>query len=851
MMKRIFGNSMNNKLLWIILPVLSGLLLAFIATLIYALLPWKIGVLILILLVWATIKLTWFHRYYFRQITILCIGLVTPISILSSFNIRINIDSIGEIVVASGGNKGIISSVFLIILACVALIIEFLRERSDLNKNHNEDINQEINKTIIKKHNNTTNKSAEIYKNNTDDDLLDLYYRNLIEDHKYFNIYGKTQRSFIGVKLEFEKIIIPLRVAYNNLEAMRRNMSSSNHGNYKIIDFFDNKNLKKYRCIAVLGSPGSGKSTLLKSLIFKFNSNKDNYPIPVLFNLRSIDSASKLRPYPMLYDVIKNKDRSTIEIGRNYEHGLKNGNFLITFRGLEKITSPEESNKILNWIEKQANIYFLNKFVFFSNLSGGYKSQWDTDLEIIFKEKPVDIYKITNIIISCLINKYNFSSEINYKGPRVAIFGPKNIGKTSLIEKIEKKYKENLYQLMAEKEIDGKNKNIRTIIENIKIYESKNRLSDVNKYIEKEIEKNHFPDSVTISIFHLNKMTGMGYNLPEIIMNIDEKSHEYLRIYEIDKKVLVEIYKNKIIFGHYLVIFDGLDEIEDKNKYDEAVSLILNQMNRYSSNKYIVVSNTNTKHNFNTKVDISFVNDPRNINIIEDFVETELSKSEQRLGILIPVNYNKHNIYFKAENTIPVEIDATEIKKTMDTYPLLEEIINNLERSKNTTLPENFYQEDFRNGNCLIMLDGLDEVGDKDNRTKVTSWADYQMKHYSNNRFIITSRVFGYDENKLNYIDYTLETKPFNEIEREKFINSWYRHYLYETGKRGYSHYKTTKESANNLKKRIRKDKILSNMAGSPLLLTMMIIVHEELGVLPEKRVNFYKEACDIKPVCR
>lgn len=58
--------------------------------------------------------------------------------------------------------------------------------------------------------------------------------------------------------------------------------------------------------------------------------------------------------------------------------------------------------------------------------------------------------------------------------------------------------------------------------------------------------------------------------------------------------------------------------------------------------------------------------------------------------------------------------------------------------------PTGWFQNKLMKGNCLVMLDGLDEVADADQRQRVGQWINQQMSHYPRARFILTSRPHGY-----------------------------------------------------------------------------------------------------------
>jgi energy-coupling factor transporter ATP-binding protein EcfA2 len=162
--------------------------------------------------------------------------------------------------------------------------------------------------------------------------------------------------------------------------------------------------------------------------------------------------------------------------------------------------------------------------------------------------------------------------------------------------------------------------------------------------------------------------------------------------------------------------------------------------------------------------------------------------------------------------------------------------------------PHNWFAEKIRQNKCLVMLDGLDEVADETQRQQVSSWVDTQMHAYPDTAFILTSRPFGYKTARLQQDVTVLEVQPFNLKQMQQFIRSWYletevisRAGQDDAGVRG-----DAKQQADDLIKRIKNSRPLADMAVNPLLLTMIARVHRRGSALPGKRVELYKEICQV-----
>ena len=162
--------------------------------------------------------------------------------------------------------------------------------------------------------------------------------------------------------------------------------------------------------------------------------------------------------------------------------------------------------------------------------------------------------------------------------------------------------------------------------------------------------------------------------------------------------------------------------------------------------------------------------------------------------------------------------------------------------------PPNWFADRLRQGTCLVILDGLDEVADAGFRQKVSRWVDKQMKAHPQTPFLLTSRPFGYRSAPLNEVKTILEVKPFSLLQMEQFIGNWYlqNEIMRRLGKEDPGVRQAAQAQAKDLIRRIKETTPLASMALNPLLLTMIATVHCYRGALPGRRVELYAEICDV-----
>ncbi|MEM1293368.1 MAG: SUMF1/EgtB/PvdO family nonheme iron enzyme [Cyanobacteria bacterium P01_H01_bin.162] len=184
---------------------------------------------------------------------------------------------------------------------------------------------------------------------------------------------------------------------------------------------------------------------------------------------------------------------------------------------------------------------------------------------------------------------------------------------------------------------------------------------------------------------------------------------------------------------------------------------------------------------------------------------------------------------------------------------LIVEQVKTLPKGQNLNLSPQWFESKLLNGDCLVMLDGLDEVADEAQRRQVSKWVDEQMRAYPDALWILTSRPYGYRNAQLEEARTTLAVQAFNLKQMELFLRRWYlqNEILRQARKRDPGVEAAAVNKADDLIGRIKNYPPLAAMALNPLLLTMIATVHDNRGALPGSRVDLYDEICDVLLVRR
>ncbi|NET55998.1 MAG: NACHT domain-containing protein [Symploca sp. SIO2E6] len=216
-------------------------------------------------------------------------------------------------------------------------------------------------------------------------------------------------------------------------------------------------------------------------------------------------------------------------------------------------------------------------------------------------------------------------------------------------------------------------------------------------------------------------------------------------------------------------------------------------------------------------------------------------------------NQQERELHPKAPKLIPVLLYLKDVRQVIaeNQPPLAELITEQVKRQRKRqplNPPPNWFAEKLSQNACLVMLDGLDEVADESQRQQVSRWVDEQMEAYPDTPFILTSRPFGYQSAQLQQGVTVLEVQPFNLKQVQHFIHSWYlqTEVMSRAGEEDLGVQEEAGQQADDLIERVRKSSPLAAMAVNPLLLTMIATVHRRGSALPGKRVELYKEICQV-----
>jgi hypothetical protein len=164
--------------------------------------------------------------------------------------------------------------------------------------------------------------------------------------------------------------------------------------------------------------------------------------------------------------------------------------------------------------------------------------------------------------------------------------------------------------------------------------------------------------------------------------------------------------------------------------------------------------------------------------------------------------------------------------------------------------PDGWWEEQFRRGRCIILLDGLDEVARDEDRRVVAKWVERQINSYPGNDFVVTSRPHGFPGPVIAQAN-ILAVRPFTPDQVSLFLNRWYlTTEKHATGASTDAQMRSVRimagRSADRLIALLRATPALYALTVNPLLLTMIAMVHRYRGALPGSRADLYSEICQV-----
>lgn len=186
-------------------------------------------------------------------------------------------------------------------------------------------------------------------------------------------------------------------------------------------------------------------------------------------------------------------------------------------------------------------------------------------------------------------------------------------------------------------------------------------------------------------------------------------------------------------------------------------------------------------------------------------------------------------------NHIPIFIRFRELVRDLDNIKQLEDILPQKLKEYDFPNAERFIEQRLKNGQCFLLLDGLDELSNEADQQRfielVKAFANRHVRHQdhsqSHNILVVSSRKYSYEHGpQLTGFEKT-EVMEFNQPAIEIFIYNWF------AGKP-----ELAAECLHILKNNAR----FLELARNPLLLLLISYHYERERNLPDIRAELYRD---------
>ncbi|MDZ8083153.1 MAG: HEAT repeat domain-containing protein [Nostoc sp. DcaGUA01] len=186
---------------------------------------------------------------------------------------------------------------------------------------------------------------------------------------------------------------------------------------------------------------------------------------------------------------------------------------------------------------------------------------------------------------------------------------------------------------------------------------------------------------------------------------------------------------------------------------------------------------------------------------------------------------------------LPLPLRLSELAKS--SQELIDEIPKLIHR--NYCKPEQdiqgFLREKLKKGQCLLLLDALDEVPRIDNkRIDLREKLNRFVSHYPDSLIICTSRIVGYEQGFITEAK-EVEIVRFNEKQIKQYINIWFSNTE--------EHSSDESVSASQLIRELGSQAQIKVLAQNPLLLSLICSLYQNQELILTRRCQVYEKAVE------
>jgi len=140
-------------------------------------------------------------------------------------------------------------------------------------------------------------------------------------------------------------------------------------------------------------------------------------------------------------------------------------------------------------------------------------------------------------------------------------------------------------------------------------------------------------------------------------------------------------------------------------------------------------------------------------------------------------------------------------------------------------------------GASIVIFDGLDELLDAAQRSEVTAIVEQFCAEYPLTPVLVTSRIVGYDEARLDDQEFThFQIGRFTDAQVGDYVRKWF---ACET-------LPSAADESRSAEAFLEESASISDLRASPLVLALMCILYRGEGSLPRDRAEVYGQCANL-----
>ena len=198
----------------------------------------------------------------------------------------------------------------------------------------------------------------------------------------------------------------------------------------------------------------------------------------------------------------------------------------------------------------------------------------------------------------------------------------------------------------------------------------------------------------------------------------------------------------------------------------------------------------------------------------------------------LTLTYCKKNIQLKEQREwenihIPIPIILREF---LESGKCLRDYINTVLEKYGFPKAKKLVEKDLKDGRCILLLDGFDELITRTNREEVTNAIFAFIERYDKCKIVVTARTPGYHGELLGFTRF--EVMEFDYSQVKEFVNNRFA--------------RSRPGKAEAIIQYLKENEDIKNLANNPLMLSIIVALYEENNEVLLKRAGIYMRIVEV-----